>query len=104
MRFLFNFFLALILFSPISYSDFIRIGPVQYEECYLVFCSWETGDSFLQGQTLYRFKTRYSNREITEAVNNNSMCYSNTVPGPIYLNGEYKSRVSEIRFKCRYVP
>ena len=96
-----------IFFSTNSYSDYLRTGPVEYENCIWSFvielCKWEIGDSFLMGQKLYRFKTRYDNREITEVVNNNTMCYSNTVPGYIYFKGEYKSRSNEIRFKCRYV-
>jgi len=93
----------LLLFSLNSYSDYIRTGPVQFEKCFLILCSWETGDSYLMGNSLYGFKTRYDRREIVEVVNNNTMCYSNTVPGPIYFKGEYQSKTNEIRFKCRYI-
>ena len=98
---------VLLMFSINSYSDYIRTGPVEYENCLWSFvvelCEWETGDSYLMGNKLYRFKTRYDRREIIEVVNNNTICYSNTVPGPIYFKGEYKSKTNEIRFKCRYV-
>jgi hypothetical protein len=100
-----NKFISVLLlsFSLNSYSDYIRTGPVQFEKCFLILCSWETGDSYFMGNRLYSFKTRYDRREIVEVVNNNTMCYSNTVPGPIYLKGEYQGKKNEIRFKCRYV-
>jgi len=100
--------LILSLFvSTNVYSDYVRTGPVEYEDCVWSFiidiCSWEPGDSYLMGGNLYQFKTRYDDREITEVVNSGTVCYSNNVPGYIYYNREKKSRTNEIRFKCRYV-
>ena len=98
---------VLLVFSINSYSDYIRTGPVEYDNCYWSFiikiCRWETVDSYLMGNKLYSFKTRYDRREIIEVVNNNTICYSNTAPGPTYFKGEYKGKTNEIRFKCRYV-
>jgi hypothetical protein len=101
------FFIFSLFISTNVYSDYIRTGPVEYEDCLWSFiieiCSWEKGDSYLMGGKLYSFKSRYDNREIVEVVSNGTICYSNTVPGYIYSNGEKKSRTNEIRFKCRKV-
>ena len=97
----------LFLILPIQ-ADYVRTGPVMYENCSFNFVikiceKWKPADSYLAGKKLYRFKTRYSDREITEVVNKNTICFSNTVPGFLYYRGEYVSKTDLIRFECRYV-
>ena len=88
---------------PLSiYADYIRTGPVQFEDCIMfVLCGFKEVDSYEMGNTLYRFQSRYDRREIVEVVNNGTTCYSNTVRGPVYLKGKRMGSPNEIRFKCR---
>ena len=99
--------LIIFIFSLIAsssvYSDYIRTGPVEYEDCFLIVCGFKEVDSYEMGGSLYRFQKRYDRREITEVVNNGTMCYSNTVRGPLYFKGKRMGSTNEIRFKCRSV-
>tara|TARA_B100000989_G_scaffold169280_1_gene126678 strand:+ start:916 stop:1236 length:321 start_codon:yes stop_codon:yes gene_type:complete len=102
-------YLFLIFFiSNFVYSDYIRTGPVETDQGWEFFIrvfDWKEVDSWEMDGKLYKFPTRFSDKEISEIQGkNDDLCYSKIFRGRnIYFMNERVGRFKLVRFRCEYV-